>query len=225
MTYKIITDEAKLAEFIAILPDLLEHEVYYLCLFGRHKYDKEFPNTRDSGQLARVVANSKPVLLEKIRRLETPDGSYTRNDIAASQEALGTYIALNPKSLIRANKGLLQELAKRFAQGEINFNPITLANTEIHRANDRKFFVDFDFDDVEPHEHLPQIQAALPDPAMYRILKTRGGFHLIVELEKVKKLKSWHVDICKLPKCDVRGSNTLTPIPGCTQGGFTPYFL
>lgn len=222
--YKIITDYIVLTKFIESLPELMPHEVYYFCLFGRHKYDKAFPNTRDSGQLARLIARDKSEFLNKLQRLETPLGSYARNGIAASQEAIAVYMAMNPRSLIKANQALLVELAKRFAAGETDFNPITLANTEIHRATDRKFIVDFDFDDVEPAEHLPQIQAALPDGS-YRILKTRGGFHLLVELDKVNGLRTWHKTIAGLPKCDVRGSNTLTPIPGCTQGGFTPHFL
>ncbi len=224
MNYKIITDENILDSFLQTLPDTKDSEVYYVCLFGRHKYDNTFPNTRDAGQLARI-ASKKQDLKEKIRRLETPVGSYTRDNIAAPQEALATYIGLNPRSLIKANKNLLVELAKRFADGNTNFNPITLATTEIHRATDRKFFVDFDYDNTEPAEHLPVIQNTLPKDA-YQILKTRGGFHLIVELEKVEILKTnWYLTLAQLKNCDVKGSGNLTPIPGCTQGGFTPYFL
>lgn len=224
--YQIITDEPKLDQFINFLPELNKQEAYYLCLFGRHKYCPTFPNTRDSGQLARIIARNKQELKEKIRRLETPLGSYSRDGIIAPQESLAAYIALNPRSLIKANKALLMELAKRFADNQTDFNPITLATTEIHRAVDRKFFVDFDFDDANPNEYLPQIKEALPEPSMYKVLYTRGGFHLLVVLSEIKKLKNnWHQKISQLPKCDVKGSNTLTPIPGCTQGGFTPHFM
>lgn len=224
MNYNIITDENKLDEFIAFLPETSDTEVYYLCLFGRHKYCPSFPNTKDSGQLARIASKKKD-LKEKIRRLETPLGSYTRDGIIAPQEAIATYIGLNPRSLVKANKGLLRELADRFANGDTSFNPITLATTEVHRATDRKFFVDFDYDETEPEEHLPVINNTLPKDA-YKILKTRGGFHLIVELAKVKTLKTnWYITLAQLPKCDVKGAANLTPVAGCTQGGFTPYFV
>jgi hypothetical protein len=226
MNYNIITDPAKFNEFIGTLPDLLPHEVFYFCLFGRHKYDPAFPNTKDSGQLARLIARNKEELAEKTQRLEVPFGSYTRDGVHASQNALALYMALNPRSLIKANKGMLTELANRFAEGHTDFNPVSLAHTQIHHAVDRKLYVDFDYDDVEPNEHLPRIKEILPDSEMYRILKTRGGFHLLIDLPKVKTLKTaWHPALAKLPKCDVKGSNTLTPVPGCTQGGFTPYFL
>jgi len=225
MNYKIITDEQKLDEFISFLPDIEDTEVYYLCLFGRHKYAAEFPNTKDSGQLARI-ASRKGDLKEKIRRLETPVGSYSRDGAVAPQEALAVYIGLNPRSLAKANKKLLIELATRISEGDLNFYPISAATTEIHRATSRKFFVDFDYDHVDPVEQLPKIKEILPDGA-YKVLKTRGGFHLIVELAKMNtpKRKDWHKQLASLPNCDVRGTNNLTPVPGCTQGGFTPYFL
>lgn len=223
MNYNIVNDEKALDDFIASLPNTNENEVYYVCLFGRHKYCASFPNTKDSGQLARIAARHKD-LKEKIRRLETPLGSYTRDGIIAPQEALATYIGLNPRNLVKANKALLQELAKRFANGETSFNPITLATTEVHRATDRKYYVDFDYDDADYNEYLPTIRQTLPNEA-YRILKTRGGFHLIVELAKVPAKTNWYLTLAKLPKCDVKGAGNLTPVPGCTQGGFTPYFV
>jgi len=223
MNYNIILNESILDEFISFLPDMEDSEVFYFCLFGRHKYCPSFPNTKDSGQLARVVAR-KHELKEKIRRLETPLGSYSRDGAVAPPEALAMYIGLNPRSLVKANKTLLMELAKRFADGDIDFNPISLATTEIHKATNRKFFVDFDYDNTEPEEHLPVIEKTLPKEA-YKILKTRGGFHLIVNLAQVKDVKDWYKALSALPKCDVKGSNNLTPIPGCTQGGFTPHFV
>lgn len=223
--YQIICDEEKFKDFIANdLPDHTEDEVYYLCLFGRHKYCASFPNTRDSGQLARIVSKKEDIF-EKIKRLESPLGTYSRDGVVAPQAALAVYIGLNPRSLAKANKGMLMELAKRFANNEITFNPVSVATTEIHRATNRKFFVDFDFDEVSVDDYLPKIKEILPDNA-FKILITRGGFHLIVKLAEVKNIKTnWHTAISSLPKCDVRGSNNLTPVPGCTQGGFVPYFL
>lgn len=229
MHYQVICAEEILDAFIATLPELERHEVWYICLFGRHKYDPLFPNTKDSGQLARVVARNKYELKEKLRRLETPLGSYTRDGVTASQECLATYMTMNPRSLIRANKLLAVQMMTQIIDGDLDFNPISLSTTAIHKAVDRKFVVDFDFDDVEPEasgHHLTKIRDIFPDRGMYRVLKTRGGFHLLVDLKAIKSLKSnWHQELSKLPNCDVRGTATLTPVPGCTQGGFIPYFI
>lgn len=224
MKYNIILDNMEFKSFVDGLPDLLPHEVWYICLFGRHKYDPAFPNTKDSGQLARVVARNKDEFEEKVGRFEVPIGAYSRDGVMATQECLAVYVTVNPCSLIKANKALLVELAERFAKGNIDFNPISVSTTCIHRSIDRKIYLDFDFDGVEPEAYLQRISEILPSRDMFRVLHTRGGFHLQVKLEKIRGLKNWYQELSGLPGCDVRGSNVLMPVPGCTQGGFTPYF-
>lgn len=224
--YKIIADEAKLDEFIASLPDHRIDEVYYVALFGRNKYSEEFPKAKDSSQLARIFTR-KDGLKERIRRLEGPIGCYTRDGIPAPQNALALYIGVNPRSLVKANKCLLVELAKRIADGHLDFNPVTAATTEVHRAVGTKNYVDFDFDfkDDGRIDHRAVITDVLPSGS-YRVLMTRGGFHLIVDLAHMKGSKSnWYQSLSALPGCDVRGSECLTPVPGCVQGNFVPYFV
>jgi len=221
--YKIITDEQKLDEFISLLSDNTKQETYYICLFGRHKYCASFPTTGSTSQLARLTAN-KDEIKNKLLRLECPVGAYVRDGVVASQQALAVYISINPRSLVKANKELIVELAKNFAEGHIDFNPVSLATTAIHRSVQRKDFLDFDFDGVEIETHLPTIKEVLPDPESFKVLKTRGGFHLLVRTSKANNNK-WYKTIAALPNCDVRGSDTLTPIAGCTQGGFTPSLL
>ena len=225
MNYEIIKDEAKLDSFIAMLPDTLEDEVFYLSLFGRRKWCEAFPNMRDEKQISRFTAR-KDEIKEKIARLACPLGTYMWQGMPIPQEAIGMYIALNPKNLRRANKNLLIEMAKKIASGETNFNPIGLATTEIHKAGDRKFFVDFDFDGVNPEDYVKMVGEILP-VGSFELMKTRGGFHLLVKLDKVKghPNKKWYQQLSALYGIDVRGTGTLTPVAGCCQGGFTPYFL
>lgn len=221
MTYKILQDEAKFNDFFAFLPELEANEIYYAALFGRHKYCATMPNLRDN-QLVRFTT-SKEDLKEKIIRLECPIGGYKRDGIDVPTEAIALYIALNPRNLVKANKALLIELAKRIADGNTTSNPLSLARTAIHNATDRKNFVDFDYDNIEPAQHLPAIKAILPEHA-FRILKTRGGFHLLVKLADAPKGK-WFKDLAALEGCDVRGGNTMIPVPGCVQGGYIPHLL
>ena len=219
MYHKILLDDIELGKFINFLPDLEKDEVYYLSLFGRHKYCSSLLNLRDN-QLARFTS-SKQDLREKILQLECPIGGYRRDGEDVPQEALALYIALNPRSLVRANKELLVELARCCVEDKFNFNPLSLARTAVHRAVGRKVFVDFDYDHVEPEEYLPYIKGILPDDS-YGILKTRGGFHLFVYLDRVDKKNNWFTSLRDLKGCDVKGSNTLCPVAGCTQGGFVP---
>jgi len=217
--YKVLLDETKLDDFISFLPDLEADEVYYLALFARHKYCSSVPNLKDN-QLARFTS-SKDTLKEHILRLECSFGGYKRDGIDVPQEALALYIALNPRNIVKANKELLVELAKCFADGKADFNPLSIARTAVHHATNRKVFVDFDYDNIEPILHLPKIKELLPDNA-FKILKTRGGFHLLVLLANTPK-SNWFKALAALEGCDVKGSNTLIPVPGCTQGDFCPY--
>jgi len=58
------------------------------------------------------------------------------------------------------------------------------------------------------------------------IIKTKNGFHLLVELSKIDNIykKTWYNDILKLPGVDVRG-DCLVPVPGTIQGNFTPKLI
>lgn len=224
LNYKVILDEEKLNSFINFLPCLTEDEAYYLCLFGRHKYDNNFPNTKDSGQLIRSYAFDKEDLKYKLKRLEVPFGSLQRNGTVASNECLATFITINPRSLPKANKELGLEIVRRMADGQLNFNPVGLAFTYLHKAVSRKKYVEFDYDVKDDYKgHVETIKGILPHDS-FKILKTRGGIHCLVELEKTPKV-NWYQELCKLPECDVRGTHMLTPIAGCTQGGFCPYFV
>lgn len=222
MNYKILQDEQKFAEFFNLLPSLEENEVYYVALFGRHKYCTTLPNMRDN-QLVRFTSN-KEDLKEKIIRLECPIGGYKRDGDDVPQEALALYISLNPRNLVKANKTLLMELAKCIVDGKMSMNPLSLARTAVHNATDRKCFVDFDYDFIEPGQHLPAIKAILPENA-FRILKTRGGFHLLVSLADVPKKGDWFKKLAALDGCDVKGGNNVVPVAGCTQGDFVPYLI
>ncbi len=220
--YNILIDKQAFNEFVNLLPELEANEVYFLSLFARHKYVPAVPNVKDN-QLARFAVTSKDQLEEYILRMECTVGGYKRNGIVIPREALAVYIGPNPRDLVKANKELLVELATAFAEGRANFNPLTLARTAIHRATGRKVFVDFDYDYEDYQTHLPKIKEILPDNA-FRILKTRGGFHLLVTLANAPK-GDWFKKLQSLAGCDVKGSNTLLPVAGCTQGDFVPFLI
>lgn len=220
--YKIILDEVQLDKFIEFLPELEEDEVYYLSLFGRHKYaPNEVPNMRDN-QLSKFIAR-KSEIKEKILRLECPIGSFKRNGEDIPQHAIALYISLNPRNLPKANRNLLVELTKRFSVGQLNFSPISLAISEVHRATGRKFFVSFDYDGISYEDYLQKITEIIPKNS-FRIIRTRGGFHLIVNLKEAIG-NNWYQKLTKLEGCDVKGTNNLIPVPGCIQGGFVPIFI
>ena len=229
MNYTIITDLPALEAFVAWLPELLPHEKYYLCLFARKKYCSTVGYIKtDKSQMKRFLAD-KERMIEKIRQLECPLGSYMQHGNPIPQEALALYITTNPRDLWKANFDAIGDLGKIIqCQGKTS-NPHQEVMSSIQRARGTKHYVDFDIDNKAPGT-LERIQAALPGEQLnksYFILETRGGYHVLVNpklltVSYVKGAAHWHQELSKMS--DVTGDKMI-PVPGTHQGGFTPRFL
>lgn len=232
MNYQIIKDMALLEDFLKFLPDLQLHEQFYVCLFSRSKYCKNIPGithiSSDKQQVKRFTA-TKETLINKIKQLECPIGSYMQKDNIIPQESLALYINPNPRSLIKAAKNSLIRFAHLITEqySSNQYNPHQEVMSEIQKAKSRMVYFDMDVDDM-PLESLPSIKELLKsfiNPDALHFLKTRGGFHILVELSKIddKYKKIWYKGMVCLLKIDIKGDNMI-PIPGCTQGNFIPYF-
>jgi hypothetical protein len=223
MNYKIIANEQKLDEFIEWLPELKEDEGYYFQLFGRKKYLES--GTIQSGQqsLNRFVCK-KYRIKEKIRQLEIPLGLYKNRDVVLPQECLCLYVCPNPRSHEKAAKNLLKTLADKITKQYENYNTYQLAMTELHRAKSRTFVVDFDYDNIEYDSIREEINSVLNKDS-FSVLKTRGGFHVLVNPDKVDqdKRNKWHKKLVSLG-ADVVG-DCLIPVVGTLQGNHSVEFI
>lgn len=234
MNYQIITDEEKLRAFIDWLPDLAHDETFYLCLFARSKYVKDSLNLphikTDKCQMKRFTSN-KERMIDKIRQLECPVGSYKQKDIVIPQEALALYVTINPRSFTKANTASVRKLLDLALQPYNGFHPYQEVMSEIQKAKSRSEFVTFDFD-VPKHEWV-KIQPRIWD-AVYHgavsIVETRGGFHVIVRTSLIPDSykKDWYVKMRKVlaefSEDHDNAGDIMLPVPGTYQGGFTPTF-
>lgn len=223
--YKIITDEKLLREFIAWLPELEKHEVYCVNLFARSKYCKGITHIGSDKQQVRRIITKKEYLFEKIQQLECPVGSYKQNGNDIPQEALALYITVNPRDLMKAGINSFKKLAEIVVAKKYNgYNPYQLMMSEIQKAVSRKIYYDLDFDEANMVSTVAELNKYINHDC-YRVLKTRGGFHILIELSKVDKKysKSWYKRVTKLAGCDLKSDNMI-PVCGTHQGGFTPYF-
>lgn len=227
MNYKIIKDEKLLKEFIEWLPELAPTEKYYLCLFARNKYCKELVHIKsDKAQLKRFVTD-KDRMFKKIQQLQIEKGTYFQKEVPVPEQALALYITPNPRNMWNASVNTMVKLAQAIRDQNILMNPHQEALSEIQKAKSRTCYIDFDID-AEGEKLVDDLRAAkayINNDAV-TLLQTRGGVHLLVNPEKVEQQykKTFYQHLAKLPGVDQTG-DSMIPVPGTSQGGFTPHFI
>lgn len=224
-TYKTIIDEAEYDKFIAWLPDLEDDECYYYSLLARDKYIRDLgigTFHSDKHQPTRFTINNKDRLKIKLRQTECALGAYECNGVSIPQEALASYISINPRSQMKAARCMLREMCDVVIDGKKNLNVYQESLTALHKSIAYKRFVDIDFDGVDMETTCKEISKHI-NPSCATIIQTRGGFHVLVRLSEVEPeyVKSWYRNIQKLDGADIVGDN-LVPICGTYQGGWVP---
>ena len=232
MNYKIIKEEEKLKEFIDWLPELKDGEKFYVDLFARKKYDNSGILKADKNQLKRFVSD-KSRLLSKIKQLEVEFGTYQFNGNPITEDTLALYINPNPRSTHKASLEVMSEICKRLKKGEIIYNPHSISLNALQTTASRKIYFDIDIDFKEGRscslEYLHNFMKdkVNPEAIINNIIQTRGGFHILVELDKINTeyKKYWYKNFSEAKDETfniMMNSDNLVPIPGCTQGNFVP---
>lgn len=227
MNYEIIKDPKKFLAFIHWLPELNPNEKYYVALLARNKYCSNLNHIKSDRMQLRRLLVTKEELYTKVKQMECEIGSYKQKDKEIPQEALALYINPNPRDLDRGGDNAMVKLTLLSLQPYSNTNPVEIVLSEVQNACSRKTIIDFDFDidELECNPTIELIKTLLNESA-YHILKTRGGFHLLVFPAKIQPEfnTTWYVNLRKIKGCDARRDN-LIPVPGCSQGNFIPYFI
>ena len=228
LNYEVISDYSELESFIQWLPELQPHEMYYIVLLARNKYCGELTHIKsDREQLKRLLV-TKETLLDKLRQMECPLGSYKQKDTEIPQEALAVYINPNPRDLIKGAKETLKELVDKVVGPDQIYNAQSIAMTNIHRSKSRTMFGHFDYDHIELQKWMDDMIDKYINIEALTIIKTRGGFHVLVDSTKVddKYASGWYsmMTVMDLGYIVPTG-DMIMPIPGCIQGDFTPFFV
>jgi hypothetical protein len=222
MNYKFLMDQDELERFIDWLPDLEEHEIYYLAAFTRKKYcsSEQHPWIKADKNHIRRFTSTKERLVSKIKQLECPIGSYTMKgkgggEFVVPQESLVLYITPSPRDLWKATiQGAIDLMKVVQCQGK-NSNPHQEILSTIQRTASKKRVVTFDVDEKSQNvlDRFTDVCGKAVD-----VVETRGGYHFLVHPKEMPKNEKWYQTLSEVS--DVTG-DALLPVPGTFQGGFS----
>jgi|SRR5882757_771470 len=227
MNYEIVKDEAILKDFIEWLPELEEYEQYYLCLFARSKYCKDgLVHIKSDKQQLKRFTSKKKNMFDKIKQLECEMGYYKQKETCIPQEALALYININPRDLWKASFNSLVHLAKCLQLNNKTMNPHQEVMSEIQKTKGKTRYVIFDWDEKLPNDDLYYELADKINIDAVKIIETRGGYHLLIDPEKIEAMykNTWYNRISNYISVDQKG-DLMSPVLGCTQGNFIPKFV
>lgn len=218
MKYQLIYSEELLEEFLSLLPEENEDEVYYLSLFARKKYSQELIWSNDKTQLKRLTSKKRDII-KKIKQLEVDYGLYDLNGRIVPQESLVIYIHPNPRSQLKAARHLMRKLTDIICDNAKGFNIYQEALSALQKSKSKGYFIDFDIDVKDKENYkIDHIYDYINKNAV-TLIETRGGYHVLIEVKKIdEKYRKTFYQNLKLYS-DVEG-DCFIPIPGTIQGGF-----
>lgn len=222
--YTVIVNADQVKRFINWLPEITDSETYYVSLFARKKYlsEEQKQSFRADKQQCKRFVSPKARLFNKLQQLECPQGCYTSKDTVVPQQALTTYISINPRSQTKALRTCLPRFADLIIGKQPHVNVYQEAMSALHQSKSVTNFVDMDIDGKTWDDVLLQIQPNINANAVH-MLDTRGGIHLLIDPNKVNAeyKRSWWPKLSSIDGVDITGDN-LIPIPGCVQGDYVP---
>lgn len=236
MNYQIIKCEETFNKFLEWLPELEDEQKFYFSLFARKKFNKTEGLKADKGMLKRFTA-TKEQAYNKIKKLEVELGSYEVDGVKVNQDSLVLYVTINPRDMHKAGLKTAKELVSMVAEGKTIYNPQSVALNQIQVTGIKKYFdIDLDLKEGQKLSHL-ELYDVLMDKDLINanaidknIIKTRGGYHILVELDKISEpyKKKWFNNFNQLKDerfTIMMNGDNMTPVPGCVQSDFIPYLI
>lgn len=242
----LIQDREQFNNFIDILPDLQNDEVYFISLSARNKYltkeEREFYGLGRTEMFARNIVRNKYDFEYVLSKLESAlTYKLTKNKQKIPEKALVIYININPSSMIKAYFNLMQEMNKEMNDITIalqhdkqpNYSGIHLLDRKlmncIQRARSRKVYIDIDFDISLANVHLVATFESLlrKNSIDFNIIKTKSGYHVLIDLESMNNkkfnLNKIIIELNEEAKNNggeiIINSNGMVPFPGTLQAG------
>lgn len=214
----ILIDENLTFDFLTRL-ERADSDICFITIALRRKYCPELE--KEKVILHRFISKKKHL----INDLKNLPSQFFYKGQAVPTEALVVWFKLNPRSFKKATKDTIKNLTDNLYSDKIE-SPLEAALTALQEACDKVKHQSFDYDvtDDEVETTLEQIYVAVNQDATF-VVKTKNGFHLIVDVTKIdKEHKNYYNNLVKIKGIDQRGDINV-PLAGCVQGGYIPYIL
>jgi len=225
-----------LGDFVSLLPELKNDEVWFVSLSARKKYlDSEQAkeiNLNHAEMFNRKIIRSLEKFPQILERLSA-DGYYTKDGHPYPENSLVVYFNVNPTGMIRAYEKfsgkvtqLLADLALK--EGPIAEHTITqirkldvLFMNEIQKQRATKHFIDIDVDTKDEVVYDKLTNGLRDRGAEYITVVTHGGYHVLVWRKTLKFNYNELVKECDLMTDEevIVNPNEMIPLPGTMQGG------
>lgn len=214
----LLIDENLTQEFLTRL-ERADSDICFITIALRSKYYPELE--KDKVILHRFISKKKHL----INDLKNLPSQFFYKGQPIPNESLVVWMKINPRCFKKATRDTIKNLTDNLYSDKIE-SPLEAALTALQEACDVLKHHSFDYD--VPNENiettLEQIYRAVNQEATF-VVKTKNGFHLIVDVTKIdKEHKDYYGKLLKIKGIDQRGDINV-PLCGCVQGGFIPYIL
>jgi hypothetical protein len=222
-------------QFVDILPDLKDEEVYFVLLSARNKYltveEREQYHLGRTEMFNRKLIRTKDNYTKVLSTMENDISNYkTKNGSDFPYKSLVCYANINPSSGVQALRTFTYEanniifdylqnkqLGKSFKRLD------TLLMNCYQKARARKYFIDIDCDVNNQIFIEPVLNDFEKHGILYHVIQTKSGYHIMIEASTVSYnfTEILAVQNSKLTVGEIIvNKNGMVPVPGTLQGQF-----
>ncbi len=187
-----------------------------------------------------MKSNDFSDFLRVIRSMEVNYGGYTsRNDSVLPSKCMVVYCNINPSSGKKTLKEFYSKTQEFLFNGDQDFqfghlDSVLMSCYQRNRGSRNLLDIDFDIPE-EGESHVRDFCTELQtDNVKYHVIKTRSGFHVLLEKDTVHFNYPEMVEIFDTRACMEFGEdhvevvvnkNEMVPVPGTIQSDFEVHFV
>ena len=248
--YELIHDLDQIRKFERMFYAPSTDSTFVIYLAARKKYDPRMKKSNGLSCFSRkkihYASSSTPARLEfDLQSYMVPMGSYRIRAAAGRDnedeeiirpEAMAIYGSVNPRDTVKAAAELFGTMSTQLTgQGQGSGTSQTFAKVAArHMSHLMRYgirnFITIDLDTKKQEVYSQVIADLKARVAIYAIIETRGGYHIILakdDMDKASKAdkRFIYTDLKEREAIDMVSNDLFSPVPGTLQGGHRVRFV